>query len=74
MCFCTRDHSVHWTCRKTAAKVAMEIFDFRLSKPGYYGHGMYFSSQACKSHQYAKATSSSLKANSSSTIMMLVLD
>lgn len=45
----------HGTCCETAVKVAMEGFDFRLSKPGYYGHGTYFASQACKSHQYAKA-------------------
>jgi hypothetical protein len=51
----------HGACRKTAAKVAMEGFDFRLSKPGYYGHGTYFSSKACKSHQYAKATSFELE-------------
>merc|ERR1712129_485548 len=36
----------------TAVQIAVEGFDFRLSRAGLYGHGTYFSSQACKSHQY----------------------
>ena len=44
----------HGTAHETAVKIAHEGFDFRLSKPGYYGHGTYFGSQACKSHQYTQ--------------------
>merc|ERR1712060_867494 len=29
----------HGTSFETAVKVALEGFDFRLSRPGYYGHG-----------------------------------
>lgn len=43
----------HGTSFETAVKVALEGFDFRLSKKsGYYGQGTYFASQACKSHHY----------------------
>ncbi|CAK0893772.1 unnamed protein product [Prorocentrum cordatum] len=42
----------HGTDHETAAKIALGGFDFRLSKPGFYGQGAYFASQACKSHQY----------------------
>eukprot|EP00928_Gymnodinium_smaydae_P014654 TRINITY_DN15397_c0_g1_i1.p1 TRINITY_DN15397_c0_g1~~TRINITY_DN15397_c0_g1_i1.p1 ORF type:complete len:649 (-),score=77.86 TRINITY_DN15397_c0_g1_i1:204-2150(-) len=45
----------HGTTYETTVKIALEGFDFRLSKPGYYGHGTYFASQACKSHQYTKS-------------------
>eukprot|EP00928_Gymnodinium_smaydae_P046156 TRINITY_DN30753_c0_g1_i1.p1 TRINITY_DN30753_c0_g1~~TRINITY_DN30753_c0_g1_i1.p1 ORF type:complete len:647 (-),score=63.46 TRINITY_DN30753_c0_g1_i1:100-2040(-) len=44
----------HGTTYDTAVKIAFEGFDFRLSKPGYYGCGTYFASQACKSHQYTQ--------------------
>jgi len=46
-------HLFHGTSTSIAATIAMEGFDFRLSKPGFYGKGTYFASQACKSHQYA---------------------
>merc|ERR1711988_1656627 len=45
----------HGTINETAVKISLEGFDFRLSKPGYYGHGTYFASQACKAHQYTKS-------------------
>lgn len=44
----------HGTEYRVAVQVAFEGFDFRLSKAGYYGHGTYFASQACKSHSYGK--------------------
>eukprot|EP00929_Paragymnodinium_shiwhaense_P013947 TRINITY_DN121799_c0_g1_i1.p1 TRINITY_DN121799_c0_g1~~TRINITY_DN121799_c0_g1_i1.p1 ORF type:complete len:533 (-),score=70.21 TRINITY_DN121799_c0_g1_i1:192-1790(-) len=42
----------HGTSYETAVQIAQEGFDFRLSRPGYYGRGTYFASQMCKSHQY----------------------
>eukprot|EP00411_Alexandrium_monilatum_P028901 CAMPEP_0175384036 /NCGR_PEP_ID=MMETSP0095-20121207/28134_1 /TAXON_ID=311494 /ORGANISM="Alexandrium monilatum, Strain CCMP3105" /LENGTH=505 /DNA_ID=CAMNT_0016682439 /DNA_START=36 /DNA_END=1551 /DNA_ORIENTATION=+ len=42
----------HGTVFETAVQIALEGFDFRLSRPGYYGQGTYFASQACKSHKY----------------------
>merc|ERR1712137_1407423 len=43
----------HGTPFANAVKVAMEGFDFRLSRLGFYGRGIYFASQACKSHKHA---------------------
>lgn len=46
----------HGTSWDIATKdIATRGFDFRLSKFGYYGSGVYFASNGCKSHQYAKA-------------------
>ena len=42
----------HGTTLAKAVHIAQQGFDFRLSNPGYYGHGTYFASQACRSHQY----------------------
>lgn len=36
-----------------AESIAVEGFDYRLAKQGFYGKGTYFSTQACKAHQYA---------------------
>eukprot|EP00928_Gymnodinium_smaydae_P089122 TRINITY_DN73123_c0_g1_i1.p1 TRINITY_DN73123_c0_g1~~TRINITY_DN73123_c0_g1_i1.p1 ORF type:complete len:401 (-),score=24.32 TRINITY_DN73123_c0_g1_i1:228-1430(-) len=44
----------HGTSYDNAVKIAEEGFDVRQGKPGYYGRGIYFACQACKSHQYAK--------------------
>jgi len=45
----------HGTSRDLATKdIATRGFDCRLSKFGYYGSGVYFASNGCKSHQYAK--------------------
>mmetsp|Transcript_101151 Transcript_101151/g.193826 ORF Transcript_101151/g.193826 Transcript_101151/m.193826 type:complete len:137 (+) Transcript_101151:1-411(+) len=43
----------HGASFETAVKIAQEGFDFR---PGDYGRGTYFTSQACKSHYSALST------------------
>ncbi|CAE7468645.1 PARP12 [Symbiodinium natans] len=48
----------HGTDYESAVQIAVGGFDFRLSKPGYYGQGTYFASQACKSHQCTTKKSS----------------
>eukprot|EP00930_Biecheleria_cincta_P084306 TRINITY_DN73798_c0_g1_i1.p1 TRINITY_DN73798_c0_g1~~TRINITY_DN73798_c0_g1_i1.p1 ORF type:complete len:434 (-),score=74.87 TRINITY_DN73798_c0_g1_i1:68-1369(-) len=45
----------HGTSFQTAAAIAQEGFDPWLSGPGYYGHGTYFATQACESHQCSTA-------------------
>mmetsp|Transcript_106302 Transcript_106302/g.189026 ORF Transcript_106302/g.189026 Transcript_106302/m.189026 type:complete len:504 (-) Transcript_106302:33-1544(-) len=42
----------HGTSNESAHTIAVEGFDFRLARPGYYGTGTYFSSQTCKCRQY----------------------
>ena len=46
----------HGTTLDRALQIAQQGFDFRLSKPGYYGQGTYFTSHSCKAHGYTSST------------------
>lgn len=44
----------HGTSNEHAMNIAREGFDFRIARDvGYYGKGVYFASQSCKSSQYS---------------------
>lgn len=51
----------HGTSSATAEVIAEEGFDFRVARSsGYYGKGVYFASQSCKSHQYGQCNTGGL--------------